>query len=293
MSIKGNKTLDKEINKIELLTPSEITNLFIEYSNLNDSERKREIENHIAYHNIRLIRDFILKKYNIFKKTGYEYEELISIGYIGLLDAIRKFDYTKGYQFSTYAVYYIKKELYENVYTFRPVIQVKKAGIDRMIKYKQFVSNYFQNHGKYPSDEEIMQALNITILALRNVKLYIKLLETFSIDEYLNADNAKEDAKVKLIDIITYEEELFEDSVIYEIDKENKRGYDFDSILHNSDLTEKEKRIIKLRVLKGLSYEEIGKIEKVSRETVRKRYLNGKNKLRVNSDIMELKKYGK
>lgn len=291
--INKNYTLEEEINSIELLSQEEITNLFIKYEKTQDKKERQIIENTVAYHNIRLIRDFILKNWEKLGKTGYTFEELISIGYIGLIDAAKRYDYKKGYNFSTFAYSYIKKELYANLFTCKPVIQVKRASTNRIIAYRKFVINYYEEHGKDPSDEEIVEALKITIDGLKKLRLHIKLMYTISIDEIFKLKYTNEESGIKLGNIITYDEEPMDEMVIFNLDKKEHRGLNFKSLINNSHLTEREKKVITLKALKKLTFDEIGEIEGVSRETVRKSFVNGIKKLKRNRDVIDYKKYGK
>lgn len=292
MSLKGNKSLNEELSSIKLLPQDELERLFIELNNSEDENIKKEIINTIAYHNLRLVRNFIAKNYNQVRISGYEYEELISIGYIGLINAIQRFDYKKGITFSTYATYYLKKEFYENQFTSKGVIHVKRASIERIKKVKKYINNYYIKTGRYPNYEEITKATNISERGLKLLILYNRLIYPFSMENVLKNDKIGPNFDLKVEEIITYEKRSFEDDVVFDMDRKECKGSDFHSLINNSNLTEREKLVIELTVLSNLNFSEIEKLIGYSRETVRRNYYSAIRKLKKNKEIIDIKKNG-
>ena len=117
-----------------------------------------EAREQLILHNLCLVIS-IAKKY---KDKVYDISELFNVGCLGLIKAIEKFDYKKGYCFSTYAKHwiegYINRYLIKNYFNFNVPIRY----VTEIIKIKKYILKYYSYYGTKPSDSEIASKLNIS-----------------------------------------------------------------------------------------------------------------------------------
>ncbi|WP_322459068.1 sigma factor, partial [Clostridium perfringens] len=94
-------------------------------------------------------------------KTKYlEYEDLVSYGIVGLLDAISRYDSSKGMKFSSYATLRIKGAMIDEIRKNRPI---SKGAMDKLAKYNESVEKLQNRYMREPSLQEIAKELNISV----------------------------------------------------------------------------------------------------------------------------------
>lgn len=135
MNIEQDKDLTYYFNlikDIKVLSYEEQQYLF---KNINSKNRKKLIEC-----NLKLV-VFVAKRFFNRSYESLTHMDLIEAGNIGLIEAIEKFDYKKGYRFSTYASYYIKKEIIKEIYNADRMIRIPYYYEEKLTKNKENVDN--------------------------------------------------------------------------------------------------------------------------------------------------------
>lgn len=210
-------------------------------------------KNKLYYSNLRLV---ISLAKRICKNTSVSEEDKMQIGTFGLIRAINRFDCERNNKVSTYATHWIKQKISRYVADTETTIRRPVHIYEYLYKYKTFVRNYLVNNGAIPSDDEIMEALNISQNTL-------DLLEKANVGE-LSLDttysSAKDGDEINMFELIDNGEELIEDRVV----RETYIEYLLKII--NNCLNEKERYIFYNRI--GLNPED----EKQTLETIGKKY---------------------
>ena len=142
------------IGKIPLLKPEEEIKLF---KKLSKNRNNTTIKDQITTANLRLVVS-IAKRYITPKM---EFEDLIQEGNIGLIKAIDRFDYRKGYRFSTYATWWIRQNITRSIHEKSNIIRMPVHVCESLTKLYTITRDLTQNLGRTPTDEEIMEAMHI------------------------------------------------------------------------------------------------------------------------------------
>ena len=238
---------------------------------------KRAVEL-LAESNLRLVIS-IAKKH---MQRGLPLLDLINEGNIGLMKAIEKFDYERGYKFSTYATWWIRQAITRALADKSRVIRVPVHMIDTINKMKRVYKSKTQQLGRVPTDEEMAKEMDTTPQKIRDYFKYAQ--ETISTDiQIKGSDNSD------LNDFIQ--------------DKYNPTPYKStrDSILKEAleealdSLTEREEMVVRLRwgldEQEAKTLEEVGKMFGVTRERVRQIEAKAVRKLRHPSRSQKLREF--
>jgi RNA polymerase primary sigma factor len=150
----------KEIGKVNLLTPEEEIELAIRMSQ-GDEEAKRRI----AEANLRLVVS-IAKRY---VGRGMLFLDLIQEGNLGLIKAVEKFDYTKGYKFSTYATWWIRQAITRAIADQARTIRIPVHMVETINKVIRVSRQLLQELGHDPSAEEIAEEMNLPVEKVRDI----------------------------------------------------------------------------------------------------------------------------
>ena len=263
----------KEIGKVDLLTPDEEIELAKRMLEGDENAKKR-----LAEANLRLVVS-IAKRY---VGRGMQFLDLIQEGNLGLIKAVEKFDYTKGYKFSTYATWWIRQAITRAIADQARTIRIPVHMVETINKVIRVSRQLLQELGHDPSPEEVAEEMHMPVQKVRDI-LKIALepvsLETpigeeedSHLGDFIPDEVAPEPAEVASFTLL--KEQLVE-------------------VL--GTLTPREEKVLRLRF--GIedgrtrTLEEVGKEFNVTRERIRQIEAKALRKLRHPSRSKKLKDF--
>ena len=263
----------KEIGKVPLLTAEEERELAIRVQN-GDEEAK----NKLCESNLRLVVS-IAKRY---LNRGLTFLDLIQEGNLGLIKAVDKFDYTKGFKFSTYATWWIRQAITRSIADQARTIRIPVHMVETINKLIRIQRQLLQELGREPTAEEIAKEMGITVEKVREIK-------KISQDPVSLETPIGEEEDSHLGDFIPDDDVPAPvDAAAYSMLKEQLM-----EVLDT--LSEREKKVLMLRF--GLedgrprTLEEVGKEFNVTRERIRQIEAKALRKLRHPSRSKKLRDY--
>ena len=263
----------KEIGKVPLLTAEEEIEL-AKRMELGDEEAKKRL----AEANLRLVVS-IAKRY---VGRGMLFLDLIQEGNLGLIKAVEKFDYRKGYKFSTYATWWIRQAITRAIADQARTIRIPVHMVETINKLIRVSRQLLQELGREPTPEEIAEEMNMPVERVREIlkisqepvslETTIGEEEDSHLGDFIQDDNVPVPADAAAFTLL--KEQLVE-------------------VL--STLTDREQKVLRLRF--GLddgrarTLEEVGKEFNVTRERIRQIEAKALRKLRHPSRSRKLKDY--
>ena len=263
----------KEIGKVPLLSAEEE----IEYAQRME-EGDEEAKKRLAEANLRLVVS-IAKRY---VGRGMQFLDLIQEGNLGLIKAVEKFDYRKGYKFSTYATWWIRQAITRAIADQARTIRIPVHMVETINKLVRVQSQLLQEIGREPSPEEIAETMDIPVERVREIQKISQepvSLETpigeeedSHLGDFIQDDNVPVPAEAAASTLL--KEQLVE-------------------VL--GTLTEREQKVLRLRFGmddgRARTLEEVGKEFNVTRERIRQIEAKALRKLRHPSRSRKLKDY--
>ena len=263
----------KEIGKVPLLTPDEEIEL-AKRMELGDEEAKKTL----AEANLRLVVS-IAKRY---VGRGMQFLDLIQEGNLGLIKAVEKFDYRKGYKFSTYATWWIRQAITRAIADQARTIRIPVHMVETINRLVRTQRQLLQSLGREPSPEEIAKERDLPVDRVREIMKIsqdpVSLETPIGEEEDSHLGDFIQDDHVEVpVDAATFtllHEQLME-------------------VLET--LTDREQKVLRLRF--GLddgrprTLEEVGKEFNVTRERIRQIEAKALRKLRHPSRSKKLKDY--
>ena len=261
----------KEIGRVPLLTPEEETALAMRIIEGDDTAKKR-----LSEANLRLVVS-IAKRY---VGRGMQFLDLIQEGNLGLIKAVEKFDYTKGFKFSTYATWWIRQAITRAIADQARTIRIPVHMVETINKVKKVSSQLLHKNGHEPTAEEIAEELGMQVDKVREIMRVAQ--EPVSLETPIG-----EEEDSHLGDFIPDDDAPAPaDAASHTLLKEQ-----LDEVL--GSLTDREAKVLRLRF--GLedgrprTLEEVGKEFDVTRERIRQIEAKALRKLRHPSRSRKLK----
>lgn len=263
----------KEIGKVPLLTSEEERDLAIRIE-----QGDEEAKNKLCESNLRLVVSIARRYLN----RGLSFLDLIQEGNLGLIKAVEKFDYTKGYKFSTYATWWIRQAITRSIADQARTIRIPVHMVETINKLIRISRQLLQEYGREPTSEEIAKEMGITVEKVREIK-------KISQDPVSLETPIGEEEDSHLGDFIPDEDIPSPvDTAAYSMLQKQLR-----EVLET--LSEREKKVLILRFGLGdgrpRTLEEVGKEFSVTRERIRQIESKALRKLRHPSRSKKLKDY--
>ena len=263
----------KEIGKVPLLTPEEEQELAKRMAEGDEDAKRR-----MAEANLRLVVS-IAKRY---VGRGMLFLDLIQEGNLGLIKAVEKFDYTKGYKFSTYATWWIRQAITRAIADQARTIRIPVHMVETINKVIRVSRQLLQELGHDPSPEEIAAVMNMPVEKVRDIlkiaqepvslETPIGEEEDSHLGDFIPDEDASEPSEAASFSLL--KEQLME-------------------VLDT--LTPREKKVLELRfgIVDGRTrtLEEVGKEFNVTRERIRQIEAKALRKLRHPSRSKKLKDF--
>ena len=263
----------KEIGKVPLLSAEEEIDLAQRMERGDESAKKR-----LAEANLRLVVS-IAKRY---VGRGMLFLDLIQEGNLGLIKAVEKFDYRKGYKFSTYATWWIRQAITRAIADQARTIRIPVHMVETINKLIRVSRQLLQELGREPTPEEIAEEMHMSVERVREIlkisqepvslETPIGEEEDSHLGDFIQDDNVPVPADAAAFTML---KEQLEDVL--------------------STLTDREQKVLRLRF--GLddgrarTLEEVGKEFNVTRERIRQIEAKALRKLRHPSRSRKLKDY--
>ncbi len=252
----------REIGRVPLLSSEEEIQLAIRINEGDERAKQRLTEA-----NLRLVVS-IAKKY---VGRGMYFLDLIQEGNVGLIKAVDKFDYTKGFKFSTYATWWIRQAITRAIADQARTIRIPVHMVETINRLKKVQSQLLHENGFEPTEELIAEKMNLPVERIREIMRVAQ--EPVSMETPIGPE---EDSR--LMDFIKDDDALAPDEAALK----TITNEDIDSVLKT--LTPREEAVIRLRF--GLydgrchTLEEVGSEFNVTRERIRQIEAKALRKLR-------------
>ena len=273
------RSAHKAVKKVEAEAGLSRDQIFHFYNQLMESQSlDKKAKDNLALANLRLVVNIAKKHVN----RGLHFLDLIEEGNIGLMKAVEKFEFERGYKFSTYATWWIRQAITRAIADQSRTIRIPVHMAETLHKINKIKRTFVQEHGREPTHTELSKELNMDEKKIKNIIKISK--EPISLETPVGDS---EDAFIK--DFIENENEFSPADTVASNDlKERVR-----EVLKT--LTPREEKVIKMRfgidVASEHTLEEVGKDFGVTRERVRQIEVKALRKLRHPSRSKKLQTF--
>ena len=263
----------KEIGKVPLLTAEEEMELAIKMEDGDEAAKKR-----LSEANLRLVVS-IAKRY---VGRGMQFLDLIQEGNLGLIKAVEKFDYRKGYKFSTYATWWIRQAITRAIADQARTIRIPVHMVETINKLIRVQRQLLQEYGREPLPEEIAKEMHMSLDRVREIQKIAQ--EPVSLETPIGEEEDSHLGDFIQDDHIPVPAEQAAFTLLRE---------QISEVLDT--LTERERNVLRLRFGlddgRGRTLEEVGREFNVTRERIRQIEAKALRKLRHPSRSKKLRDY--
>jgi len=258
----------KRISTMIELTTLSLDDFNLEVKNLKQVERKvKSAKSQLVEANLRLVIS-IAKKYT---NRGLQFLDLIQEGNIGLMKAVDKFEYRRGYKFSTYATWWIRQSITRSIADQARTIRIPVHMIETINKLSRISRAKVQELGREPTADELSEDLGMPLYKVRKVLKIAK--EPISLDTPIGDD---EDSQLKDFIADEHIRDPGEATVSSNMGERTREAL--------KTLTKREENVLRLRFgidsIKDHTLEEVGQDFDVTRERIRQIEAKALRKLR-------------
>lgn len=212
-----------------------------------------ESQEELVINNMNIVRNIASKYYT--EKIGLDYEDLVSYGVMGLIDASKKFDDSRGVKFSTFASIRVSSYIIDEIRKYSPV---SRTYMGKIKEYNKTVDELQHKFFREPSTDEIAKYMNVSKKEVIDIKNKMKNSNNVSLDNMITEDEKEFSVKDTLEDTSTpCPEETMEKKELQDI---LAKAIDM--------LKEKDRLVLSLYYYEELTLKEIGEILGVSESRV-------------------------
>ena len=264
----------KEISNIELLSPSRERQLA-----MRAQKGDKKARDELIKANLRLVIS-IAKRYT---GRGLSFLDLIQEGNIGLIKAVDKFDWRKGFKFSTYATWWIRQSITRAIADQARTIRIPVHLVETINRMNRVIREYLQEHGEYPSTEELAKIMKKPEEKINEILMSAR--DVLSLNSPISSGTG-DDEESETGDFVSSEDTTPEEEAQKMILRER-----IEEVLDT--LSTKEALVIKMRygLLDGKqkTLEEVGQYFNVTRERIRQIETKALRKLRHPNRMAQLR----